>query len=206
MELKVKPMGMVSTNVIFYYNDKDGILVDPSEDASTIIQFIKDKNIPISKILLTHGHFDHIGAVNELRAELNIPAAIFECEKDLAQNPDFNGSNTMNRSPIIAEIDETFTDGKVLDFDGFSLKVINTPGHTKGSCCFYDAENGNLFSGDTLFQLSIGRTDFPTGDYSEIISSIKEKLFILPEETKVYPGHGPATTIKKEKTSNPFVK
>ena len=121
----------------------------------------------------------------------------------LLEDPYVNLSANMHRG-ITLKADGFFNDGDILEYGGKKCRVIATPGHTVGSCCFYFEESGLLVAGDTLFAESIGRTDFPTGKMKQLITSVEEKLFVLPDDTKVYPGHGPATTIGHEKTYNPF--
>jgi len=124
-------------------------------------------------------------------------------EKKICRTPELNLSAQM--PPVVTiEADEWLTDGQTVETAGISFQVIATPGHTVGGCCYYCKEGGFLFSGDTLFEESVGRTDFPTGSMSSLVRSVKEKLFVLPEDTKVYPGHGDITTIGREKQYNPY--
>lgn len=155
-------------------------------------------------ILLTHGHFDHIMAVEGLRKEYQIPMYASKDEVEVLANPQLNVS-TMMGAYVSMKADELFADGDVLELAGMKLKVISTPGHTIGSVCFYIEEEKMLISGDTLFEASVGRTDFPTGSSRQLIHSIKTRLFILPEDVNVFPGHGEVTSIAYEKTHNPFI-
>jgi glyoxylase-like metal-dependent hydrolase (beta-lactamase superfamily II) len=158
----------------------------------------------VEAILLTHGHFDHIWGSNELREVSGAKIYALDEEKVLCEDVKNNLSAMVGRAYTVVP-DEYVREGQVLTFDNMDFKVIATPGHTIGSCCYYVEKAGILVSGDTLFQESTGRTDFPTGSMSSIVRSIREKLFILPDETKVYPGHGDSTTIAYEKKYNPFV-
>lgn len=162
---------------------------------------------------MTHGHFDHVwglsalkGAVNRERAEKGadpIKVYALDAERELLGNARLNASEMAGRA-VTVEADEYLRDGQKINVADIEFQVIATPGHTGGSCCYYIEEAGFLISGDTLFQESVGRTDLPTGSMSALIRSIKEKLFCLPETTKVYPGHGASTSIGYEKENNPF--
>lgn len=157
----------------------------------------------MNAILLTHGHFDHIWGANELRRLSGAKIYAYEGEKSLCEDAEKNVSAQAGR-PETVQADFYEKDGTVLSLAGFSLKLIATPGHTGGSCCYYLEEEKVLFSGDTLFEGSVGRTDFPTGSMSSLVRSIKEKLLVLPEDVVVYSGHGDTTTIGDEKKYNPY--
>ena len=158
----------------------------------------------LDAIVLSHGHFDHIWGVEELRERSGAEVYAYEGEEKLCQDPALNVSAAVGRSCGITP-DHLFRDGEEFEFAGIRGRVIATPGHTGGSCCYYFEEDQILISGDTLFQESVGRTDFPTGSMSALVRSVKEKLFTLPDETRVYPGHGMMTTIGYEKENNAFV-
>lgn len=199
-------LGPVSTNCYFIINEetKETIIVDPADKPERISAKISGEQLMPVAILLTHGHFDHIMAVEELGKMYSIPYYIHEQEVDLLESPKLNGA-FMVRSNISAKRDKVFSDKEVLTLGGINFEVIHTPGHTAGSSCFYLSEEKAVFSGDTLFFESVGRTDLPTGNHVVILNSLHEKLFELPEETKVYPGHGMTTTIGHEKINNPFL-
>ncbi len=192
-------LGSIDTNCYIVYAEgrKGAVIIDPAADAGLILDFIKAHGLKAEAVLLTHGHFDHIGAVDELEAAGITP---FIYENELTMPGDvYQNCGSRFRFNITASVHESFGDGDVLNFDGFSLKVIHTPGHTAGSVCFYSEEDRLLFSGDTLFRHAYGRTDVPTASYSMIMDSIKNKLMLLPDDTKVLPGHGEFTTIGEEK-------
>jgi len=200
-----KVLGSVDTNCYFIVNvsTKDTIIIDPADSPEIIESVILENKLKPQAILLTHGHFDHILAANQIKETFNIPLIACDKEKNIIEDGSLNLSSSFGAS-VKLMADEYVEDGKILDIAGFSIKVIHTPGHTEGSACFYFSKEDILISGDTLFYESVGRSDFPTGNSSQLIRSIKEKLFVLPDDTIVYPGHGDTTTIENEKKYNPF--
>lgn len=198
-------LGSCATNCYFLYTEekKECIVVDPADQGERIYDALTAKGFTIVAIILTHGHFDHIWGVASMKEKSGVKVYAAEPEVELLGNPRMNISSQAGRACTV-QPDEVFTDGQMVTIADMQFKVIFTPGHTKGSCCFYFEKEGFLVSGDTLFEESVGRTDFPTGSMSEIVRSITEKLYVLPEETKVYPGHGESTTIAHEKQYNPY--
>lgn len=198
-------VGPVQTNCYFLHDENTGecVIVDPGEEAAKITDYIEKKNLKPVVILLTHGHFDHIGAVDEIRERYDIKVYAAAAEKETLEDPDINLSSQFGGG-FRVEADELLSDGQEIELLGEKVRCILTPGHTKGGMCYYFTGSGILFSGDTLFQQSVGRTDFPGGSMSEIVRSIREKLFVLPDYVRVYTGHGMMTTIKDEKMLNPF--
>ena len=161
--------------------------------------------LEVEEILLTHGHFDHIAGGDDLRNRSGARIKCLDAEKELIENPELNVSLDFMGYPVTLTPDGYFKDGDELTIAGdIRCKVLATPGHTKGGCCFYIEEGGILISGDTLFEGSVGRTDFPGGSMSTLVRSLQEKLMVLPDETKVYPGHGAETTIGFERKYNPY--
>ncbi len=211
-KIKVSKMLVGQTNTYLIYRegnvDSDGftpvIFVDPAEQGAGIYQKLKEMGYKVEAILLTHGHFDHITGAEELKKKSGAQIYAYEKEVDVLADPRKNVS-TMVGSSVSLKADFLCKDGDILEKAGVQVKVIATAGHTEGGCCFYIEEIGALLSGDTLFEGSVGRTDFPTGSMAVLVRNVKEKLFVLPEETVVYPGHGPATSIGEEKRSNPFI-
>lgn len=204
--IRMMVLGPVQTNCFFLINEdtKEVIIVDPADSAQRISKWINSENLKPVAVLLTHGHFDHIMAMDALREEYKIPVYASRDEVDVLAKPQLNVS-TMMGIRLSTQADELFKDGDVLELAGIKLKVISTPGHTVGSVCFYIEEENMLISGDTLFCTSVGRTDFPTGSSRQLIESIKTRLFVLPDDTAVFPGHNDMTTIGYEKTHNPFI-
>ena len=198
-------VGPVQTNCYFLYDEEsmDGIIVDPGDEAGRLIEYIEKKGIKLQAILLTHGHFDQLSAVSGLKEKFPVPVYASKAEKEVLLNPRVNLSVQMG-DKVDIDADHYLEDGETITLLGEEVRCILTPGHTVGGMCFYFPKAGILFSGDTLFQESVGRTDFPGGSMSELIRSVREKLFKLPPVTKVYPGHGMMTSIEHEKMFNPF--
>lgn len=205
-------LGVCQTNCYFIYKEgvtaADGLcptlVVDPADQGEQIYESLTRKGFAVQGILLTHGHVDHILGVKALQ-ELS-GARVYACEqeRDVLQDMELNLSAMFNL-PCKVTADVLLKDGEVCTVAGMTFRMIATPGHTEGSCCYYFEEGSLLISGDTLFEGSVGRTDFPTGSMSVLMRSMKQKLFALPEKTIVYPGHGGSTTIGWEKDNNPFV-
>ncbi len=199
-------LGAVGTNCYIIYRDstKEGVIVDPADSAKTILSTCKELEVKPQAILLTHGHFDHIMALNEVKAALDVPVYAGYLEEELLADPELNVSEWQG-CPVSCKADIYVHEGEVLHLIGYDWKVIETPGHTIGSVSYYIESENVLICGDTLFLESFGRTDFPTGSLSQLIRSIQTKLLVLPEETKVYPGHDARTCIGHEKQYNPAV-
>lgn len=207
-ELKIGKitMGMCQTNCYFVYEeDKSEVLFfDPADRGDYIYQALKDKGFTVAAILLTHGHFDHIWGLERLKELSGAKVYAYEEELQLCEDTKMNVSAGAGRACKVTP-DVLLKDGEELSLAGISFQVIATPGHTAGSCCYYFEKDKILLSGDTLFEESVGRTDLPTGSMSTLVRSIREKLLVLPEDVKVYPGHGGSTTIGYEKQNNPFL-
>lgn len=198
-------VGMVRTNCYLVYekDKKEAVIIDPGDRALEIVKKVESLGIVPRAIFLTHGHGDHMMAVPPLKEQYQIPVYAHEAEGEVLSDPSKNLSQTLFGKSLSFEADVYGKDGEILSVGGMDFQVIFTPGHTCGSCCYYLKEQKVLFSGDTLFCESLGRTDFPTGSTSAICRSIREKLFVLPEEVKVCPGHMDPTTIGHEKEYNP---
>lgn len=207
MKIKSIVVGPVQTNCYILSNiwTKEAIIVDPGEEADKIISYIRSEGLAVKAVLLTHGHFDHIGAVNQIRNEFHVDVYAHEAEQDVLENSVINCSGMSGGEPITVFDAVLVKDGQKLSLAGFEAEVLFTPGHTHGSVCYYFKKNSALFSGDTLFMESVGRTDLPTGNSSAILKAIKEKLAVLAKETYVFTGHGSATTIGYETANNPYM-
>lgn len=198
-----KVLGMVSTNCYFVQNTDTGetVIVDPADNAQSIIDYAEKNRLIPKAVFLTHGHFDHIMAARRVCDSFSIKSYCYLDEKEVAASPSMNLS-TAFMDAYALEVDETFTDNEEVSMAGMRFAVLHTPGHTKGSCCYYMPDNGILLSGDTIFCESVGRTDFPTGSQTDIIESIKNKIFTLKDDVIIYPGHGDETSVGYEKINN----
>ncbi len=183
----------------------DGVIVDPGGNESDIVNSIRRHKIVPKGILLTHGHADHIAAVEPIRAEFNIPLYAGKAELELLQHPHANLSSVLGDPLVIRTPEYLVTDEEVILIGSLRFLVMTTPGHTPGGVCFLDESDGLLFCGDTLFAGSIGRTDLPGGDTQTLLDSIRSKILALPDAIVCYPGHGPRTTVGAERSSNPFL-
>ncbi len=204
-EVRRAVLGMIGTNVYFliHTETKACLIIDPADDARSIYDHCRSENLRIEGILLTHGHFDHIFAAEEL-SELS-GAKIYAAAKEHEVLTDpYKNSSAMLSRPCTVLADTELTEGEEITLAGFRILVMETPGHTAGSICYYIPEEKVLFSGDTLFHTGYGRTDLPTGNSSEIVRSVRRLLKELPEDTKVYPGHMEPTDIGFEKKYNPI--
>lgn len=210
-ELKViaNELGGFQTNCYIVANDetKEAIVIDPSWNAEFIKGKLDSEGLNCVGIYLTHGHIDHMAAMDELKALTGVPTYASEDEKEVLGSSKANLSAMM--TSVFGKVIETSADNYLADGDvrkvlGTEMKCISVPGHTRGGMCYYFADEHILFSGDTLFKYSVGRSDFPTGDERALLENIREKLFVLPDETVVYPGHNGVTQIGKEKKMNLF--
>lgn len=198
-------LGMVRTNCYFIYNEatREAVVIDPADAGKSIYKALEEHKLRPCAILLTHGHFDHIMGTNELRRESGAEVYAAGAEQDVLESADLNCSAQTGRLYTV-KADKFVGDLDVLHLAGFEIQVIETPGHTHGSVCYYLKNERVLICGDTLFEESVGRTDLPTGSQSQLVRSIREKLMCLDDEIVVYPGHGESTTIGHERTANPF--
>ncbi|MBN2018814.1 MAG: MBL fold metallo-hydrolase [Sedimentisphaerales bacterium] len=184
----------------------DCLIIDTGLDVRPLMEFLENHKANPIAMVLTHGHIDHIAGVEELRAKYPaIKVYIHKADADLLANSVSNLSFMTGDSFSTDEADHLVNEPDIIEKAGIKLQVIHTAGHTPGGICLYAEQEGVVFVGDTLFADSVGRTDFPGGDMRRLIDNIKDKLLILPDATTVYPGHGPQTTIGREKTHNPFL-
>lgn len=184
---------------------KEAVIIDPAADAACIEAMIARYKLKPVAVLLTHGHFDHLSAADAVRKRYGIKVYAGNEERPVMNSSSYNLSLPFTGEGMTFEADEYFKPGEELDFAGFRIGTIPVPGHTIGSVCYYFEEQKVLFSGDTLFAGSVGRSDFPTGNAGQLIRAIKSGLMSLPDDVKVYPGHGESTTIGCERVNNPFI-
>lgn len=199
MQIKRIPAGVYAANCYILMDEetKESAVIDPGGDADDLIKAIKDMGSKVKYILLTHGHTDHTGAAVQLKEEFNSPIYINDQDYEMIKNGEFIYGE------ISGKVDEFIKEGDILKIGNTEIKSILTPGHTPGGVCFL--VDNMIFTGDTLFAGSIGRTDFAGGNFDVIINSIKSKLMGLPDEMTVLPGHGPESSIGREKIHNPFL-
>lgn len=205
MKIQHSVLGMCATNTYYVYDDetKRGLIVDPADSPDTIIAKVDSLSMIPEAILITHGHFDHVLAMNKVREHYGIKVYAGLTEKQVLHDMAMNLTSSFGMGQIF-DADIYLKDGEEFETAGYHIKAIEVPGHTIGGMCYYFDKQGVLFSGDTLFCESVGRSDFPGGSASALCRDIKDKLFILPEHTKVYPGHMDETTIGNEIKYNPF--
>lgn len=184
---------------------KEAVIIDPAADAACIEAMIARYKLKPVAVLLTHGHFDHLSAADAVEKRYGIKVYAGNEERLVMNSSSYNLSLPFTGEGMTFEADEYFKPGEELDFAGFRIETIPVPGHTIGSVCYYFEEQKVLFSGDTLFAGSVGRSDFPTGNAGQLIRAIKSGLMSLPDDVKVYPGHGESTTIGCERVNNPFI-
>ena len=198
--------GIISTNCYLVINEdtKQAVVIDPAACPSYLMSHIKSEGLKVEAILLTHGHFDHIMGIDGFLSEFDVPVYVHEEDADAMEDPVLNQSSTYTSGYTFGKA-RYLRDRQTLELAGYTFQVIHTPGHTKGGCCYYVASEDVLFSGDTLFQNSVGRTDFVNSSTSDLVHSVREKLFLLPDDTMVYPGHMGETKIGHEKKYNPYV-
>ncbi|MBQ9437759.1 MAG: MBL fold metallo-hydrolase, partial [Lachnospiraceae bacterium] len=180
------------------------ICVDPGDQGEAIGRAIEKEGLVLEAILLTHGHFDHILGVDALRKMTGALVYAEEKEREICEDPVKNLTAKWLDDPFSLQVDKYVKDGEVLNIAGMEIQVLSTPGHTVGGCCYYVPKEEVCFTGDTVFQSSIGRSDLPTGDYDTLISSIHKKIAPLPENTSLLPGHGDYTKLALEKKHNPY--
>lgn len=209
MRLERFPIGTIETNCYLIYNEetKELLIVDPADAPALVFEHIENNGLKPIGILLTHGHFDHITGVTKWQEKYpDIVIYAGENEREMLENPDLNMTHRWG-SEGISLLDVTYLkDGEVINLIGEEIKVIWTPGHTYGGVEFYFENEKVLISGDSLFKGTVGRTDLPTGSNTALKTSLMEKICILPDDVRVFPGHGEATTIKEEKEINPFLR
>lgn len=216
--LECLPLGPLQANCYLYADEGEALVIDPGGEPDSVLGLVRELDLTVRGLVCTHGHFDHIGGLTDLARATGAAVLIHQADLALAlggglipegSSPDElpEGLPIWLAEPLVLPAEpRTFAHGDVIAVGRLGLSVIHTPGHTPGSVCLYDSAEGVLFSGDTLFRLSVGRADLPGGHGRTLLNSIKERLLVLPDTTRVYPGHGPSTLIGLEKHRNPFVR
>ena len=209
MKIKRMVLGGLANNtyIIIGEEGKKAVVIDPAAEPERILEYLSGQGLALEGILITHGHYDHIGAVEGIKRHLDVPVYTHEEEARMMEDPIRNLSTYFTSMGIKAQADKLVVEGEILSFgDDLSFKTIIVPGHSPKSVCFLAEDQNVVFTGDTLFSGSIGRTDYYNGDQGDLIRYISQKLMFLPGDTKVYPGHGEMTTIANEKAYNPYLR
>jgi hydroxyacylglutathione hydrolase len=208
MILETFPVGPLQCNCTILADEetREAIIVDPGDEITRIHRRLNDLSLTLKQILITHAHIDHVGGALKLKSLTGAPIYLNEADLPLLQMMSAQAAWLGIETPETAPPDEGLVDGRQVGLESYPAQVIQTPGHTQGSVCLHFAPMKMVLAGDTLFAGSIGRTDLPGGDFEQIIDSIQSRLLSLPDETRVIPGHGPATTIGAERRTNPFLK
>ncbi len=206
MKIITLVLGEIETNCYLLINEetKEAIIADPADEASEIIKRVETEGALPKAVFLTHGHWDHFLAAREVAAHSEIPIVACGEERAVLGDPSLNLTFRHYPGPETIVPDQTYSEGDTFSFAGFDITLIHTPGHTAGSCCYYFKEENVLIAGDTMFRCGYGRTDLPTGNMGKLYRSIKRLCTEFPDETKVFCGHGPATSIGFEKTAYDF--
>lgn len=204
MKIFTLEVGYIGTNCYVVVNgDNEAVVIDPGDEAGKIRDFLKENNFTLKMIFLTHGHFDHIGAVSELKNEFSVPVYIHPDDYEMAKDPLKNESRNFGGPEVFCVPDKFYNDKDIIPFGSESFEVMATPGHSEGSVSLITGDN--IFTGDTLFAGSIGRTDLYKGNYSVLACSLK-KFLDIEKDFNIFPGHGEATSLSYEKRLNPFLR
>ena len=206
-EIITIPVGALEVNCYIVWDAEtgEGVIIDPGADAAEIEAAVRGEGVKVRCVINTHGHFDHVGANKAMKAAFGAPVAIHPKDAPLMADAHEHGIFFGVDTPRQNEPDILLEDGQAIEFGKLRLKVIYTPGHTRGGVCLYEEDGKVLFTGDTLFAGSVGRTDFEGGSMEDLMASITDRLLVLGNEVRVLPGHGPESTIGEEREINPFL-
>lgn len=204
---KIFPVGPLQCNcsVVGDEQTHEAIVIDPGDQVDEILNILRQKNLTVQYIVVTHAHIDHVGGAMKLKAATAAPILLNQNDLALLKMLDIQAAWVGMRPPGQVQVDESLSDGQSINFGNIISNVIETPGHTEGSICLFFPDEKKLIAGDTLFAGSIGRTDLPGGSYDKIMRSLHTRLMALPDDIEVVPGHGPLTTIGQERETNPFL-
>jgi hydroxyacylglutathione hydrolase len=204
---EILPVGVLQCNCSIFGDEhtREAIVIDPGDNISSILQIVARHGLTVKTIVITHAHIDHIGGAAKLKKATGAPVYMNENDQVLYDGLEIQAGWLGTETPQQTEIDSDARDADVLRLSAAEFRILHTPGHTQGSISVWIPSENKLVAGDTLFRDSIGRTDLPGGDGRQILRSIRDKLLPLPEDATVVPGHGPNTTIGREKELNPFL-
>jgi len=208
MQIESLEVGSLETNCYILSDETTGeaVIIDAGDEADLILNYIAEHGLQVKALLNTHGHYDHTQANDAVRERTGAPLAIHTDDAELLAVPEKVSGRMMVRANPCKAPEQLLHNGDIISFGKYQLQVIFTPGHTKGGCCFYEAGEKICFTGDTLFRGGVGRTDLYGGNYGVLLHSIRDRLHKLPDDTVIYPGHGPESTMAFERKNNPFLK
>jgi len=204
---EILPVGPLQCNcsVIADESTREAMVIDPGDDIQDILSIVRQHQLAVKQIVVTHAHIDHVGGAMKLKEATGAPILLNQNDSALLKMLDVQAAWLGMTAPGPVDIDHSLANGDKVSAGSHRAEILHTPGHTEGSICLYFAPEKKLIAGDTLFAGSIGRTDLPGGSYKKIIESLHERVLALPDETIVTPGHGELTTIGRERESNPFL-
>jgi len=202
MKINKIVVGPIQTNCYLVYDEtsKEAVIVDPGDESSKIEKAVRGLPVTVKAVLLTHGHFDHVTSAEDIARAFNVPVMIHKNDEILVSSIGSRIGRMLGFGTAQVNVNTFLNDGDKIKVGGSEFEVLLTPGHTQGSICLYSKNDGILISGDTVFKNDVGRIDLVGGSEEQMMNTLKEKLFSLPDETKVYPGHGHSTVLGNEKT------